>query len=51
MFEIWMCSPGGVTYLFSAADTLSEALEIGHSYGWQFTDENGFVWDLYLEEN
>ena len=50
-FKIQMISAGGVRHDLYCGLTEEEAIEICQEYGWEFCDENRFVWDLdYVEE-
>lgn len=42
-------SVGSVTRYFMTLPTLREANEVGNQYDWEFTDENGIVWQLYID--
>lgn len=47
--SILMSSGGGTTYVFTTAPTYDEAAAICEGYGWEFVDENNFVWELSIE--
>lgn len=36
--------------VFCRCNTMKEAFEVCESYGWEFMDENGFVWSMEIEE-
>ncbi len=49
-YAITMSSGGGMVQDFMTLPTKAEAEEICESYGWEFKDENEFVWGLDIEE-
>lgn len=50
MYKLRIHSGGGTVYDFMCGLTEEEAIEIGNGYGWSFTDENGFCWDMDYDE-
>lgn len=46
-----MASGGGTVYRFASGLTEEEALDMCADNNWQYVDENGFVWELYAEED
>ncbi len=51
MFKLRIHSGHGTIYDFMCGLTEEEAIEIGDSYGWHFTDENGFCWDMDYDDD
>lgn len=49
-YTIKMSSGGGTIRDFATLHTFQEAIDLGNSCGWKFMDENGFVWELFLED-
>lgn len=47
---IKMSSGGGTVRDFATLRTFQEAIELGNSYDWVLVDENGFVWELFLDD-
>lgn len=50
MYRIIAASGHGTENVFMSGLSESEAREICDSYNYEFMDENGFVWDMWLEE-
>lgn len=51
-WKITMESGGGTVYDFmSGFESEQEAIATAENYDWHFTDENGFDWSLYIEED
>lgn len=49
-FKIQLCS-GAVRHDFIGGLTETEAIELCQHYGWEWQDENEFVWDMdYVED-
>lgn len=49
-FVITMSSGGGTVLDFMTLPTRKEADQVCESYGWEFKDENDFVWGLDIDE-
>lgn len=50
-YKITMSSGGGTIRCFMGGfETEAEAIEIASLYNWHWCDENGFDWDLDVEE-
>ena len=50
-YRVVMCSGGGTKVTFASDMTHSEASQLAEDCGWEYTDENGFVWNLEVEED
>lgn len=50
MFEVFIKSAGGIKRHFIEFETAAEAESFCREYGWEWIDENGFVWDMDYEE-
>lgn len=50
MFKIVMTSWGGTRRDMYTGLTYEEAHEICEGYGWQVAPDDGYVWDLEIEE-
>lgn len=37
-------------HIFCEVDNINEATEICNAYNWEFQDENGFVWELEIDD-
>lgn len=49
-YKIIMYSMGGTKMTMYTGLTYDEAFEICDGYGWQADLDNGYVWDLDIEE-
>ena len=49
--EIEYGSDRYITQEFYSADTLAEALAVGADHAWVYIDDEGYFWELYLEED
>ena len=49
-YKVVMKSWGGTERDMYTNLTYAEALEICDSYGWEFSYDDGYVWDLAIEE-
>ena len=43
-------SQNGGKYVYSLSETEAEAESFCREYGWEWVDENEFVWDMDYEE-
>lgn len=50
MFEVFIKSAGGVKKSFAQFETEAEAERFCRECGWEWVDENEFVWDMDYEE-
>lgn len=50
-YKVVMVSAGGVKHDFDCDLTEDEAFDICEMNGWEFQDENGFVWGLNYERD
>ena len=51
MTKVYMVSGQGSEFVFQSCETEQEAVEICEEYGWEFTDDNGFTWNLEIRED
>ena len=49
MFNIYLVANSMRTHFMECA-TEQEAIEMCESYGWEFRDENGFMWRMEVDE-
>lgn len=50
MFRVYIKSAGGTKKYFTEFETEAEAESFCREYGWEWVDENEFVWDMDYEE-
>lgn len=50
MFTVYLKSAGGTKKYFTEFETEAEAESFCREYGWEWVDENEFVWDMDYEE-
>lgn len=50
MFTVYLKSAGGTKKYFTEFETEAEAESFCREYGWEYVDENEFVWDMDYEE-
>jgi len=50
MFTVYVKSMGGVKKYLTEFKTEAEAESFCREYGWEWVDENEFVWDIDYEE-
>lgn len=50
MFTVYLKSAGGIKKYFTEFETEAEAESFCREYGWEWVDENEFVWDMDYEE-
>ena len=50
MFTVYLKSAGGTKKYFTEFETGAEAESFCREYGWEWVDENEFVWDMDYEE-
>ena len=50
MFIVYVKSMGGVKKYLTEFKTEAEAESFCREYGWEWVDENEFVWDMDYEE-
>lgn len=50
MFTVYIKSAGGTKKYFTEFETEAEAESFCREYGWEWVDENEFVWDMDYEE-
>lgn len=50
-YRVVMYSGGGTKVTFASDMTHSEANQLAEDCGWEYTDENSFVWNLEVEED
>lgn len=50
MFTVYIKSAGGTKKHFTEFETEAEAESFCREYGWEWVDENEFVWDMDYEE-
>lgn len=50
MFTVYLKSAGGTKKYFTEFETEAEAESLCREYGWEWVDENEFVWDMDYEE-
>ena len=50
MFTVSLKSAGGTKKYFTEFETEAEAESLCREYGWEWVDENEFVWDMDYEE-
>ena len=51
MYKIVMSSWGGTKHDFAVGLSEKEAVELCDSYGWEYSEDGGYVWDLEIEED
>lgn len=51
MFTVYLKSAGGTKKYFTEFETEAEAESFCREYGWEWVDENEFVWDMDYEED
>lgn len=49
MYNIYLVSAMSSQFFMECA-TEGEAIEICEDYGWQYEDENGFVWGMEIRD-
>ena len=50
LFTVYLKSAGGTKKYFTEFETEAEAESFCREYGWEWVDENEFVWDMDYEE-
>ena len=50
MFTVYIKSAGGTKKYFTEFDTEAKAESFCREHGWEWLDENEFVWDMDYEE-
>ena len=49
-FKLVLKSWGGVKHDFMTGLTMEKAEEIAESYNWQWSEDGGYIWDIWIEE-
>ena len=50
MFEVYLRSAGGFERVLTTFDDEARAEDFCREMGWEWEDENGFIWDLDYRE-